>query len=76
MKYDERPGGYTSRLTRLAEENGSGYIVMKDEFLPRWKHKSIFIDRVHLNGWGHELTARIIRDHLAEHPELFSGPRF
>jgi lysophospholipase L1-like esterase len=71
MKYPERPGGYTSRLTALAEENGYPYIIMKDEFIDRWDDRHIYIDRVHLNGWGHELTAKIIRDYLVANPGLF-----
>lgn len=74
MKYDEPPGGYTSRLVQLAETNGYPCIVMKDEFLQRWQGRNIYADRVHLNGWGHELSAKIIRDHLAEHSELFTAP--
>ncbi len=74
MKYDEPPGGYTARLVEIAEEHGYPHIVMKGEFLKRWNDRGIFADRVHLNGWGHELTARIVRDHLVEHPELFSAP--
>lgn len=74
MKYDEPPGGYTSRLVELAEVNGFQHIIMKDEFLDRWQGRNVYGDRVHLNGWGHELTARIICDHLAGHPELFASP--
>ncbi len=73
MKFEEPPGGYTSRLVELAEENDYPYIVMKDEFLDGWNGQKIYGDRVHLNGWGHELTAKIIRDHLVENPELFES---
>jgi hypothetical protein len=72
MKYDEPPGGYTGRLVELAEANGYSHIVMKHEILARWNGRSVYADRVHLNGWGHELTAKIIRDHLDAHPELWN----
>jgi len=74
MKYDEPPGGYTSRLLELGEREGFPCLVMKPHLLERWGGRSVYMDRVHLNGWGHDLTAKIIRDHLAAHPELFESP--
>ena len=75
MKYEDLPGGYSMRLMGLAEENGYSYINMKEAFLERCGGQKFYIDRVHLNGWGHELTARIILDHLDENSELFTAPR-
>jgi len=74
MKYNERDGGYSWRLERLGEENGYPCIRMRDEFLARWEGRRVYSDRVHLNPWGHQLTAEVIRDHLVAHPELLTAP--
>jgi lysophospholipase L1-like esterase len=74
MKYDEPEGGYSRRLEALGEKHGYPCIRMRDEFLHRWEGRNVYHDRVHLNPWGHQLTAEVIREFLDLHPELFTTP--
>ena len=74
LRYPEPPGGYSDQLRKIGRKHGFECLYMHDELPKRMGEGTrLFIDRAHLNSYGHLLVAEILRDHIFAHPELFSA---